>query len=84
MTKEQEKINRWFKKYGWNHQTFFNRPHATRRHFLELLGTGVTASFLARNPAKAAEVSTAGATTKATAENAVSYTHLTLPTICSV
>ena len=27
MSNEQEKINRWFKKYGWNHQTFFNRPH---------------------------------------------------------
>jgi len=71
MTKEQEKINRWFKKYGWNHQTFFNRPHATRRHFLELLGSGVTASFLARNPAKAAEVATAGAATKGTAENVI-------------
>ena len=55
MSNEQEKINRWFRKYGWNHQTFFNRPHATRRHFLELMGSGVTASFLAQHPAKAAE-----------------------------
>jgi hypothetical protein len=44
------KINRWFRKYGWNHQTFFNRPHATRRHFLELMGSGVTASFLRSTP----------------------------------
>jgi hypothetical protein len=71
ITKEQEKINRWFRKYGWNHQTFFNRPHATRRHFLELLGSGVTASILAGNPAKAADVSTAGVTTKGTAENVI-------------
>ena len=56
MSNEQEKINRWFKQYGWNHRTFFNRPHATRRHFLELMGSGVTASFLAQHPAKAADV----------------------------
>jgi len=52
MSNEQEKINRWFKQHPWKHQTFFNRPDATRRHFLELVGTGVTASFLARHPAK--------------------------------
>ena len=46
MSNEQEKINRWFRKHGWNRQAFFNRPHSTRRHFLELVGTGVTASFL--------------------------------------
>lgn len=71
MSNEQEKINRWFKQYPWNHQTFFNRPHATRRHFLELLGSGVTASFLAGRPAKAAEVANAGAAPKGTAENVI-------------
>src|ERR1035437_5826681 len=71
MSNEQEKINRWLQKHPWNHQTFFNRPHATRRHFLELLGSGVTASFLARHPAKAAEVATAGADPKGTAENVI-------------
>ena len=45
MSNEQEKINRWFKQHPWNHQTFFNRPHATRRHFMELMGAGVTASL---------------------------------------
>jgi uncharacterized protein (DUF1501 family) len=71
MSNEQEKINRWFQKHPWNHQAFFNRPHATRRHFLELVGTGVTASFLARHPAKAAEVAAAGVTTKNTAQNVI-------------
>jgi Protein of unknown function (DUF1501) len=71
MSNEQEKINRWFRKYGWNHQTFFNRPHATRRHFLELMGSGVTASFLAQHPAKAAEVAAAGASPKGTAQNVI-------------
>ncbi len=71
MSNEQEKINRWFQKHPWNHQAFFNRPHATRRHFLELVGTGVTASFLARRPAKAADVAAAGVTTKNTAQNVI-------------
>ena len=71
MSNEQEKINRWFKQYGWNHQTFFNRPHATRRHFLELMGSGVTASFLAQHPAKAADVSPGGAAPKGTAQNVI-------------
>ncbi len=71
MSNEQEKINRWFKKYPWKHQTFFNRPHATRRHFLELLGSGVTASILAQHPAKAAAVAAAGVTPKGTATNLI-------------
>ena len=71
MSNEQEKINRWFKQHPWNHQTFFNRPHATRRHFLELVGAGVTASLLAGHPAKAAEVAAAGVTTKNTAQNLI-------------
>ena len=71
MSNEQEKFNRWFKQHPWNHQTFFNRPHATRRHFLELMGAGVTASFLAAHPAKAAEVAAAGATPKGTARNVI-------------
>ena len=71
MSNEQEKINRWFRKYGWNHQTFFNRPHATRRHFLELMGSGVTASFLTQHPARAAEVAAAGASPKGTAQNVI-------------
>ena len=71
MSNEQEKINRWFKQHPWHHQTFFNRPHATRRHFLELVGSGITVSFLAGHPAKAAEVATAGATPKGTAQNVI-------------
>jgi uncharacterized protein (DUF1501 family) len=71
MSNEQEKINRWFKQHPWNHQTFFNRPHATRRHFLELVGAGVTASLLAGHPAKAAAVAAAGVTTKNTAQNVI-------------
>src|ERR1700687_3841864 len=59
MTKEQEKINDYFKHHPWDHKTFFNRPHWTRRRFFEVLGAGVTGSFLAQRRLKAAEGSPA-------------------------
>ena len=33
MSNEQEKVNRYFQKYGWDRKVFFNRPHWTRRGF---------------------------------------------------
>src|SRR5712672_1720897 len=71
MSREQEKINQDLKKYGWNHQTFFNRPHWTRRRFFEILGAGVGGAFLAERYAKAADVTTSGAAAKNTAQNVV-------------
>jgi len=69
MTKEQEQANAYFQKYGWNHKTFFNRPHWTRRRFFEVLGAGVTGSFLAHRSLMA-ETAGAGAT-KGTAQNVI-------------
>jgi len=71
MTPEQEKINRWMARYPWTNKTFFNRPHWTRRGFFELMGAGVTGSFLANRYARAADVSTAGVATKGTAQNVI-------------
>jgi len=71
MSNEQEKINQALKKYGWDHKTFFNRPHWTRRRFFQILGTSVTGAFLAERYAKAADVATTGAATKNTATNVV-------------
>jgi hypothetical protein len=71
MTPEQEKINRWMQKYPWTNKTFFNRPHWTRRGFFELMGAGVTGSFLANQYARAADVAAAGANTKGTAQNVI-------------
>ncbi|HEY1342603.1 MAG TPA: DUF1501 domain-containing protein [Bryobacteraceae bacterium] len=71
MSNEQEKINRIFKDRPWDHKTFFNRPHWTRRRFFELCGAGVTGAFLARKYAKAAELSAAGGSPKGTAKNVV-------------
>ena len=53
MSKEQDIFNRFFEKYGWGHKTFFNRPHWTRRRFFQLMGSGVTASYLTQRYAKA-------------------------------
>jgi len=71
MSNEQEKINQTLKKYGWEHKTFFNRPHWTRRRFFEIVGAGVTGSFLAERYAKAADVTSSGAATKNTAKNVI-------------
>ena len=71
MTPEQEKINRWMQKHPWTNKTFFNRPHWTRRGFFELMGAGVTGSFLANQYARAADVATAGADVKGTAKNVI-------------
>ncbi len=71
MSKEQDRINEYYKKYGWDYRTFFNRPHWTRRRFFEIIGGGVTGAFLAERYAKAADVSTGGVGTKNTAKNVI-------------
>src|ERR1051326_4093523 len=71
MTKEQEQANQSFKTYPWTHKTFFNRPHWTRRQFFEILGAGVTGSFLAHRNLLAADSPAAGATVKGTAQNVI-------------
>src|ERR1019366_1752476 len=34
-TPEVDKFNKFIEKHPHHHQTFFNRPHLTRRHFFE-------------------------------------------------
>ncbi len=53
MSKEQSTFNQFFQKYGWGHKSFFNRPHWTRRRFFQVMGAGVTASYLTQRYAKA-------------------------------
>ncbi len=74
MSNEQEKINHELKRRPWTARAFFNRPHWTRRRFFELLGAGVTGSYLAGKYAGAAEISRytgATANPKGTAKNVV-------------
>jgi len=70
---EQEKINRFWKKYPYNHQTFFRRPDWTRRQFFELAGAGVTVSFLAERYARAQQSveTNSGMPTQNTAKNVI-------------
>jgi hypothetical protein len=71
MSNEQERATRYFNKHGWSHKTFFNRPHWTRRRFFEVIGAGVTGSYLAERYAKAADVTSSGAITQNTAQNVI-------------
>src|SRR5450432_1183653 len=69
MSKEQEHINQDLRKYGWDHKTFFNRPHWTRRRFFEVMGAGVAGSFLAHRSLMAD--SPAAGAAKGTAQNVI-------------
>jgi hypothetical protein len=71
MRNEQEKINQYYRKYGWDYKPFFSRPHWTRRRFFEIIGAGVSGAFLAERYAKAADVTTSNAQTKNTAKNVI-------------
>src|SRR6266550_2745768 len=51
---QQDRFNRFVSRYPRQHQPFFQRPHATRRQFFQLLGAGVTGSMLSRPWAQAA------------------------------
>ncbi|HWB87182.1 MAG TPA: DUF1501 domain-containing protein [Bryobacteraceae bacterium] len=68
---EQERLQRFFNRHPHHHQTFFNRPHWTRRQFFEILGAGVTGSYLATR-AHATDITTQpGVTTQNTAKNVI-------------
>jgi hypothetical protein len=47
MTNEQEKFDKLFSRWPHPVQSFYARPHVSRRQFLSIAGTGVTASWLA-------------------------------------
>jgi len=55
---EQEKFDKLFRKHPHPVATFSQKPHLSRRHFLNIAGTGVTASWLAGNLSAAAPVIT--------------------------
>ena len=54
----QEKFNKFIDRHPHTHQTFFNRPHMTRRGFFEVAGAGVAGSFLFANRASGCTVQT--------------------------
>ncbi len=67
----EETIRKIEQKYPRAHKTFFSRPHFSRRQFFELVGAGVSGSYLIGG-AKAGPTITAGqVTTKNTAKNVI-------------
>ncbi len=68
----REKFDGFVKRHPHHHLTFFSRPYVSRRQFFELLGAGVTGSFLLPHLADAQSVTTSqGAATQNTAKNVI-------------
>jgi hypothetical protein len=71
---EQKRLQQFFQRHPHHHKTFFSRPYVSRRQFFDLIGAGVTGSYLLPRLAKAQQspiVTTSGATTQNTAKNVI-------------
>ena len=69
---ERERVERFLKNHPHHHQTFFSRPYVSRRRFFEILGAGVTGSYLLpRLEAYDVPAATAGVTTQNKAKNVI-------------
>jgi hypothetical protein len=68
---EQEKFDRFSKRYPHPRENFFNRPHWTRRKFFQLAGAGVSGAYLAQRAARAMDGQGAGVTPKNSARNVI-------------
>jgi len=67
---EQDRFNKFVERYPHPHVTFFNRPHFTRRRFFEVVGAGVTGSYLVGKTARA-DTATQAAVTQNKAKNCI-------------
>ena len=47
----QEKFEKFLRKYPQPHVPFYNRPHISRRRFFEVIGAGLTGSYLVERAA---------------------------------
>ena len=68
---ERDRFNKFIERYPHPHVTFFNRPDFTRRRFFEVLGAGVTGSYLVGKVAQADETTQAGAAVQNKAKNCI-------------
>ncbi|HJZ99892.1 MAG TPA: DUF1501 domain-containing protein, partial [Candidatus Solibacter sp.] len=69
---ECDRLKRFFQKHPYQHKTFFERPDVTRRRFFEILGAGVTGSYLLpRLHAADGDANSAGVTTQNKAKNVI-------------
>jgi len=55
---QRDRFERFVARFPHDHRTFFQRPHWTRRCFFQLLGSGITGSFLSQRYAGAADAIT--------------------------
>src|SRR5215467_331376 len=70
---EQDRLQRFLAKHPHHHKTFFSRPYVSRRQFFEIVGAGITGSFLLPHICQAhqsAETSSS-AVTQNTAKNVI-------------
>jgi hypothetical protein len=68
---QQDKFDKLFRRYPHPVKSFYARPHLTRRRFLSLAGTGVTASWLASNLPATTVINTSSVTTINKARNVI-------------
>ncbi|HTM50548.1 MAG TPA: DUF1501 domain-containing protein [Bryobacteraceae bacterium] len=67
----QDRFNRFVTRYPHSHLPFFQRPHASRREFFQLLGAGVTGSMLLRPRAWAADIRSTPVSMQSKARNVI-------------
>jgi len=69
---ECDRLKKFFEKHPYQHKTFFERADVSRRRFFEILGAGVTGSYLApRLYAGDGDTASAGVTTQNKAKNVI-------------
>src|ERR1700724_676225 len=69
---ESDKVKRFLERHPHHHQTFFSRPYVSRRQFFQVLGAGITGSFLLPRIGHADQLTTTqAATTQNTAKNVI-------------
>src|SRR5438270_5826231 len=67
----QDKFQKFIEQYPHPHRTFSNRPFFTRRKFFDLVGAGVTGSYLIGRAPAAINITSQSVTTKNTARNVI-------------
>src|ERR1051326_7683744 len=69
---EGQRLKKFFERHPYRHQTFFERPDISRRRFFEVLGAGVTGSYLLpRLHAAEGDARAAGVATQNKAKNVI-------------
>jgi hypothetical protein len=68
---ELDRVQSFLKNHPHHHQTFFSRPYVSRRRFFEIMGAGVTGSYLLPRLKAEDAVTTSGVTTQNKARNVI-------------